>query len=125
MERLGHDLPIYPNMDGELVIQSKIFHNPGLNDRFFLISNGLGRRLEKEILPRNFKATFVEKFDSKAFLNGMNTEIGNIGEKIEKIQEAQIVSIMNLCCTFKPAKAERREQWFELIHELMPSLASV
>lgn len=124
LERLGLQYPIYPNIDGELVVQTKIFHNPGISDRFFAISNGIGRRLEKEILRKSFQAQYVEKFDVRSFLNGMNIEIGTIGQKIEGVQDLQIKSIIELCCTFKPARAERRERWYELLHELIPNLAS-
>jgi len=123
MERLGHDYPIYPNKDGELIIQSKIFHNPGIDERFFLISNGMGRRLETELLPLKFKAQFIEPFNVKAFLISLNTEIGAIGMKIEKALPNQIQAIVNICCTFKPGRATKREQWFELLNELIPELA--
>ncbi len=124
LERFGHDYGIYPNRLGELSIQSKVFHDPGVNERFFSISEGMGRKLESELLPKNFKAKFVEPFDTKVFLNELNTEIGNLGLKIDKASAPQIDAIIKLCCTFKPSRAEKRELWFELLNQLLPEKAN-
>lgn len=118
---IGHDLAIYPNQDGKLVLQNKVFHEVGLDNRFKQISNDMGRRLEEELLPNQFEAKFVEDFDEKEFLIDLNTNIGKLSMR-EATQE-QIQAVIAICCSFRKTKAERRDQWFELLSELLPEMA--
>lgn len=118
---IGHDSAIYPNQDGKLVLQNNVFHDTGLDSRFKQISNGMGRRLEEELLPEQFEAKFVEDFDEKEFLIDLNTNIGKLS--IHEATYEQIQAVIAICCSFRKIKAERRDQWFELLNELLPEMA--
>jgi hypothetical protein len=117
-ERLGHDYAIYPCQDGSLALQNKVFHDIGIEDRFKSISEGMGRKLQKELLPLNFKATYIEPFEEKKFLETLNIAIGALN--VESASTEQIQAVFNVCSTFKPTKAEKRDQWYKLLFELLP-----
>jgi hypothetical protein len=119
---LGHDYTIYPNQDGKLVLNNEIFHETGIDLRFKGISNGMGRRLEAELLPQMFEAKFVEDFDEKEFLIDLNNNIGKL--IIKEATAEQIKAVIDICCSFRSSKAERRDQWYDLIHELLPEIAT-
>lgn len=119
---IGHDSAIYPNQDGKLVLQNNVFHDIGIDSRFKQISNGMGRRLEEKLLPKQFEAKFVEDFDEKEFLIDLNTNIGKIS--IHEATQEEIQAVVAICCSFRKTKAERRDQWFELLNELLPEMAS-
>lgn len=118
-ERLGNEYPIYPTQAGSLSLQNDVFKEVDLDDQFKFISKGLGRDLQSELLPKNFKSKFVQEFDIKEFLNDMNGTIGTL--KVEAATEEQIQAIIDICCTFKPSRAERREVWFDLLNRLLPN----
>ncbi len=120
-ERFGHDFSIYPSQDGELALQNDVFHDIGLDNRFKSISDGMGRRLQKELLPIEFKAKYIEPFGEKEFLISLNTNIGAL--RVEDATEEQIQAVINLCGTFKTTKAVKREQWYQLLQELLPDQA--
>ncbi|MFT6441584.1 MAG: hypothetical protein ACJASQ_001607 [Crocinitomicaceae bacterium] len=117
-ERLGHDYSIYPSQDGALAIQNNVFHDIDLDKRFKSISEGMGRRLQKELLPIGFRAKFIEPFDAKEFLLSLNLNIGTL--QVKDASEEQIQAVIDLCGTFKVTKAEKREQWYRLLSQFLP-----
>jgi hypothetical protein len=121
-ERLGVEHAIYPTNSGELAIQTRVFHDPGLYRQFKKVSAGMGRPLDRELLPGGFQAKFVSNFNVEDFFNGLNKSIGLL--PISKASPQQIQAVFDLCCAFKTDRAEKREQWFDLIHQLRPDLAS-
>lgn len=118
-ERLGYDYSIYPCQDRRLALQNKVFHDTGIDRRFKSISEGMGRQLQRELLPIDFKAKYVERFEEKEFLNLLNITIGALN--VEDASTEQIQAILDLCGTFRPTKAERREQWYKLLFQLLPN----
>ncbi|WP_113664326.1 sacsin N-terminal ATP-binding-like domain-containing protein [Pedobacter nanyangensis] len=120
-ESLGRDFAIYPNQAGGLQKEIDIFHETKLENQFKLISEGLGRDLSEELLPKSFKAKYVQEFDIKEFLSDMNNTIGMLN--VEAATETQTQAIIQICCTFKRSRAEKREAWFDLLHRLMPEKA--
>jgi len=118
-ERLGKEKPVYPNQKGNLKIESEVFHDMGVDPQFKKISAGLGRVLEEELLPINFKAKFVSNFDIKEFLNNLNLTIGKLA--IPDATPENIQAILNVCSSFKATKASKRELWFDLLKELLPT----
>lgn len=120
-ERLGVECPIYPTQSEDLAIQTRVFRDPGLDKQFKKVSAGMGRPLERELLPDCFAAKFVTDFDIEAFYNGLNNSIGAL--PISKASPQQVQAVFDLCCSFKSDRAEKREQWFDLIHRIRPDLA--
>jgi hypothetical protein len=117
-ERLGIEKAIYPNQYGDLSLQNEIFKEINIHDNLKSISKGLGRDLKKELLPKGFKASFVQNFNLKEFLDSMNSTIGNL--KIETATDEQVNAIFNICCLFEPSRAPRREAWFDILHRFQP-----
>lgn len=115
------DRAIFPNQLGELKIQDEVFHDCEVDPRFKTISKGLGRDLKKELLPEDFAAKHVKLFDEKDFLLKLNSKIGNL--PVRQASEEEIEAIIDICCSFRDTKAERRLQWFSIIQELLPELA--
>lgn len=120
-ETLGREYSLFPTQSGILRKEDEVRHETKLEEQFKLISKGLGRDLSTELLPRTFKAKFVRDFDIKDFLNELNGTIGSLS--ISNATEEQIQAIINICCTFKPTRAEKREAWFDLLHRLLPNHA--
>lgn len=120
-ERLGLEHLIYPTQGSKLKRQNEVFHDTGLDPQFKKISIGVGRVLEDELLPPGFKAKFVADFNIKESLIQLNNTIGSL--KPEAATPQQVQAIIDVCCTFKAAKAERRDQWFDLLHRLLPEQA--
>lgn len=117
-ERLGKEYRIYPTQSGELALENNVFHDTGLDLRFKSISKGMGRILEKELLPAGFSAKFISSFNEKDFFLSLNTNIGAL--KVEEASEEQIQAIIDLCGTFKITKAEKRDQWYGLLKQMLP-----
>jgi hypothetical protein len=117
-ERLGKEYCIYPTQSGELALENNVFHDTGLDQRFKSISKGMGRILEKELLPVGFSAKFIGSFNEKDFFLSLNTNIGAL--KVEEATEEQIQAVLDLCGTFKITKAEKRDQWYGLLKQMLP-----
>jgi hypothetical protein len=121
-ERIGKEYCIYPTQSGELALENDVFHDTGLDHRFKSISKGMGRTLEKELLPVGFKAKFISPFNEKDFLISLNNNIGAL--KVEEASEEQIQAVIDLCGTFKISKAEKRDQWYGLLKQMIPDKVS-
>ena len=120
-ERLAIEHNLYPNQANGLKNQNQVTHEGNLHPRFKSISKKFGRNLEEELLPVDFIANFVAEFNTKQFLLDLNKQIGDLSPA--DAEDGQIQAIVDICCTFKNSRAERREIWYGLISQLLPDLA--
>jgi len=121
---LGEKYQIYPNQLGLLCSRSKVRLEKGLPKNMKDISFGMERNLENELLDsRILNNDLIQDFDIKQFYDMLNIEIGNLLIIQAKDKTEKIESIFKIACIFKDTKAPKREDWFELIHELLPVFA--
>jgi len=115
-ERLGIDHPIYPTQSNGLATQSIVFHEVDLNERFKSVALGLGRNVANELLPKDFKAFAVQKFNVKEFLNDLNDRIGKL--KLNEVKPEELQAVLDICSTFESSRSPKREDWYDIIRRL-------
>ncbi|MCD0489674.1 hypothetical protein LPB86_15640 [Pedobacter sp. MC2016-14] len=120
-ERLAIENELYPNQCGGMKGQNAISHEGDLHPRFKAISEKFGRNLAEELLPNGFAARFVLHFNFKQFLIDLNKQIGDLD--VSTASQGQATAILDICCTFRPSRAERREVWYKIITDLLPAYA--
>lgn len=120
---LGEKYKIYPNETGIFCLRDEVAIHPDIDNEFKVVSLGLGRSLNDEFLNRKLgKVESIKPFDLTEFYNYLNKEL--ISElKIEQATEVQIKSIFHICCLFRSERAFKRENWFNIINQLVSGLA--
>lgn len=121
---LGETNPIYLNEMNTFCFRSQVAIHPNIDNEFKIVSKGLGRNLDEEFLNRKLgEISSVKPFDLTEFYNNLNKEL--ISElKPELATKEQIESIFRVCCLFRSDRAAKRDQWYTIIHQLLPQLAS-
>ena len=120
---LGEANPIYLNEAKTFCLRDQVAIYPAIDDEFKIVSKGLGRDLDKEFLNRKLGyVSSVKQFELTEFYNHLNKE--RISElKPESASEEQVKSVFRVCCLFRSDRAAKREQWYSIIHQLLPHLA--
>jgi hypothetical protein len=120
---LGEKHKIYPNENGIFCLRDEVAIHPDIDNEFKVVALGLGKSLNDEFLNRKLgQVESIKPFDLNEFYNYLNKEL--ISElKIEQATEVQIKAIFHICCLFRSERAFKRENWFNIINQLVPGLA--
>lgn len=122
---LGDSTPIYPTEANHFKAKdSELYLHPQIDDEFKYVSKGLGRDLDEEFLNRKVgNVEGIKPFDLNEFYNDLNKNL--ISDlKVEDATEEQAKSIIRINSLFKSDRALKREQWLEVIQQLLPHLVS-
>lgn len=113
---------IYPNQSKEFKKRFELRIDPGFDDKFKVISKNIFKNLYDDfILIEITNITGILPFEIGDYFISLNNYIGNLD--CNKSTPKQTNSIFELGCYFKNANAPKRNEWFELINTLLPSLA--
>jgi hypothetical protein len=120
---LGEANPIYLNEANTFCLRDQVAIHPTIDDEFKIVSKGLGRDLDDEFLNRKLgNVSSIKQFELTEFYNHLNKEL--ISElKPESASEEQVESVFRVCCLFRSDRAAKRDQWYLIIHQLLPHLA--
>lgn len=114
---------LYPNQSDKLCKRSELFVSTEIDEVLKEVSLGMGKNLNDILIHRYFaNKKLIAQFDLKQHFINLNNDIGNL--KIEDATENQIKSIFKLICAFKDTIAPKREEWFKLVSDAKPDLAS-
>ena len=121
---LGDSTPIYPTEANHFKAKdSELYLHPQIDDEFKYVSKGLGRDLNEEFLNRKVGDVIgIKPFDLNEFYNDLNKNL--ISDlKVEDASEEQIKAVFHVCCLFRSDRAFKRENWFNIINQLLPEFA--
>jgi hypothetical protein len=120
---LGEKFPIYLNEAMEFCLRDSVAIYPDIDNEFKEAAKGLGRNLDKEFLHHHLGTVkAIKQFETAEFYNHLNTEL--ISKLFpEKATQDQIAAIFRICCLYKTERSSKREQWFAIINQLLPTLA--
>jgi hypothetical protein len=120
LNHFGEKYPIYPNEANRYCLRDDLTIHPIIDEEFKIISKGLGEPLEEKFLNRKVGIVDVIKsFDLNEFYNHLNKDL--ISDlKIEEATEEEIKAIFRMCSLFKSDKAIKRENWLQIIYQLLP-----
>ncbi|MCX2483761.1 sacsin N-terminal ATP-binding-like domain-containing protein [Pedobacter sp. MR2016-24] len=119
---LGETFPIYPNEKNELKVRGEVRLYPTIDDEMKFVSHRLGRDLDLEFLNRalGIDVPGIAPFDLENFYKSLNNEvISKI--PVETASVEQILAILHINTLFKTDRAHKREEWLNLIKELLPN----
>ena len=122
---LGDVTPIYPTEANHFKAKdSELYLHPQIDEEFKYVSKGLGRDLDEEFLNRKVgNVEGIKPFDLNKFYNDLNKNL--ISDlKVEDATEEQAKSIIRINSLFKSDRALKREQWLDVIQQLLPHLIS-
>ena len=124
ISHLGEKYPIYPNEAGKFCLRDEVAIHPVIDDEFKIVAKGLGKSLDELFLNKKVgEVAIIKAFDLPEFYNHLNKDL--ISDlKIEDASEEKIKAIFHVCCLFRSDKAYKRENWFKIINQLLPTLAS-
>lgn len=125
LSHLGDSTPIYPTEANHFKSKdSELYLHPQIDDEFKYVSKGLGRDLDEEFLNRKVgDVEGIKPFDLNEFYNDLNKNL--ISDlKVEDASEEQAKSIIRINSLFKSDRALKREQWLDVIQQLLPDLVS-
>jgi len=122
---LGEKFPIYLNEALEFCLRDSVAIYPDIDNEFKEAAKGLGRILDKEFLHHQLGVVkTIKKFETTEFYNHLNTElISKLSP--EKATQDQVAAIFRICCLYKTERSPKRELWFAIINQLLPSLAEI
>jgi hypothetical protein len=124
LSHLGEKNPIYLNEANCFCVREDVAIHPPIDPEFKIVSNGLGRSLDKEFLNKKLGIVpEIKTFNLTEFYNYLNKFISEL--KIETANLEQVKAVFHVCCLFRSDRAFKRETWFNIINELLPGLASV
>lgn len=119
---LGETFPIYPNEKNELKVRDEVKLYPTIDDEMKFVSSRLGRDLDLEFLNRELGTDVpgIAPFDLENFYKSLNNEV--ISKlPVETALREQILAILHINTLFKTDRAHKREEWLNLIKELLPN----
>lgn len=117
---LGEIHPIYLNENCEFKTRDKVWLYPEIDDEIKYVSQGLGRDLDNEFLNKQLgNINGIKPFELYEFYKTLNSDyISSL--KVEEAEESQVKAILHMNCLFKSDRAFKRENWLEIIKELLP-----
>ncbi|MEI9921880.1 MAG: hypothetical protein WDO14_24275 [Bacteroidota bacterium] len=123
LNHLGEKYPIYPNENNIFKKRDEVVLYPAIDDEFKIVSKGLSQDLDDKFLSRKVgAATGVKTFDPEDFYKKLNNDL--IGQlKTQQATDTQARAIFHVCCLFRSDRAPKRDLWFSIINELLPSYA--
>lgn len=123
LNRLGEKYPIYPNENKVLQLRDDIVLYPDIDDEYKIVSKGLGQDLDDKFLSRKVGAPVgIKQFDLDNFYKKLNNEwISQL--KTTQASDTQARAILHICCLFRSDRAGKRDLWFSILNELLPSYA--
>ncbi len=119
---LGEANPIYLNEGNTFCLRDQVAIHPTIDDEFKIVSKGLGKDLDREFLNRKLgNVSSIKQFELTEFYNHLNNKL--ISElKPESASEEHVESVFRVCCLFRSDRAAKRDQWYLIIHQLLPHL---
>ena len=122
--KLGESYPIYLNEKNEFKTRLEVSQYPDIDDEMKYVSRKLGRDLDTEFLNKFLgKVNDIKEFNLHEFYKSLNLDL--ISQlKIEEATDEQINSILHINTLFRSDRAPRREQWLDIIKELLPEKVS-
>lgn len=113
---------IYLSQSNQFKKRSELRIDPGFKDGFKTISKNIFRNLYNDFVSGDItNQDGVFEFDKADFFNALNKYIGAL--EISKASNEQVQAIFELCCYFRNDLAKKRNEWFEIINQLHPTLA--
>lgn len=119
LQHLGNEFAIYPNQMDDFCKRNEVHIDPGIDESFKEITKKISSDLNiyKKLLNKSInQIENVKEFDVKQYYLAFNTVIGNL--KIEDATDEQRDAIFKISCFFKDTIAPKRNEWFEILHEL-------
>lgn len=122
--KLGESYPIYLNEKNEFKTRLEVSQYPDIDDEMKYVSRKLGRDLDAEFLNKFLgKVNDIKEFNLQEFYKSLNSDLIS-PLKIEEATDEQISAILHINKLFRSDRAPRREQWLDIIKELLPEKVS-
>lgn len=122
--KLGESYPIYLNEKNEFKTRLKVSQYPEIDDEIKYVSRKLGRDLDAEFLNKRLgKVNDIKEFNLPEFYKSLNSDLIS-PLKFEEATDEQIGAILHINTLFRSDRAPRREQWLDIIKELLPEKIS-
>jgi len=121
---LGESYPIYLNEKNEFKTRLEVSQYPEIDDEIKYVSRKLGRDLDAEFLNKRLgKVNDIKEFNLPEFYKSLNSDLIS-PLKFEEAADEQIGAILHINPLFRSDRAPRREQWLDIIKELLPEKIS-
>lgn len=117
---LGSEFYIYPDRNNKLHKADDIKKDPGIPSPFFQILRDLGRDLDNRLLPEGFSAREIGEFDFEEEVSIMNNQLAELSRDVSIIKEPEVDAVLAINCLFGPGTAPKREEWYQLLQDLLP-----
>ena len=118
--KLGESYPIYLNEKNEFKTRLDVSQYPEIDDEIKFVSKQLGKDLDDEFLNKQLgKVNEIKEFNLLDFYKSLNSDVIS-PLKIEVATEEEIKAILHINSLFKTDRATKRENWLDIIKELIP-----
>lgn len=118
--KLGESYPIYLNEKNEFKTRLDVSQYPEIDDEIKFVSKQLGKDLDDEFLNKRLgKINDIKEFNLPDFYKSLNSDVIS-PLKIEDATDEKINAILHINSLFKTDRATKRENWLDIIKELIP-----
>ncbi|MBJ2126595.1 sacsin N-terminal ATP-binding-like domain-containing protein [Flavobacterium sp. IB48] len=118
--KLGESYPIYLNEKNEFKTRLDVSQYPEIDDEIKFVSKQLGKDLDDEFLNKRLgKINDIKEFNLPDFYKSLNSDVIS-PLKIEDATDEKIKAILHINSLFKTDRATKRENWLDIIKELIP-----
>lgn len=118
---LGEKYPIYLNANKQFKTRNEVAIYPLIDNEIVAIAKELGRDLKEEFLYNELgKVKDIEDFDLITFYKFLNSDLIS-PLKVEEANVQQIKAVLRINTLLKSDRATKREEWINIISELLPN----